>query len=234
MLVTDISTRRGESVLLVYECGEPLVSLTNISPKIKVYPYYYLHRVQGAFQDCYLREGAAQKLRHAAEQLPEGIHLVVLDGWRPYEVQLALYEMTKAILLKNGEVTEKNITRELEKFVAYPSDDPEAPSRHMTGGAVDLTLADDQGWLDMGTDFDEFTDKAKTDWYDDRSNLSANEIIVRNNRTLLKQMMVNVGFRNYEEEWWHYDYGNQPWAALTNEIAFYKGIKLPKNVLSRS
>lgn len=230
MGLSDNLTKRGGSAFLVPDCGEALVSLTDLSPRIEVYPYYHRHRVPGALRDCYLREGAARRLCQAAEQLPEGIRMVVLDGWRPYEVQLALYEMTKALLKKDGARSAENIVRELEKFVAYPSDDPENPSPHMTGGAVDLTLADELGWLDMGTDFDEFTEKAKSDWFERLRDPGGNEIAIRNNRRLLRRTMLEAGFRNYEEEWWHYDFGNLPWAAITDETPIYKGIKLQTNV----
>jgi D-alanyl-D-alanine dipeptidase len=208
----------------IYESGEPLVSLSNISSKIKVFPYYFQEKLPGTFKECYLREGAAKRLVKAAEKLPKNLDFVVLDGWRPYEVQKVLYEMTRDGFRKKG-MDESEIDREISKFVAYPSENIDTPSPHMTGGSIDLTIADQDGWLDMGTGFDEFTDKAKTDWYEEAPNLSENEQQIRNNRRLLKQVMTDVGFHNFEEEWWHYDYGNQRWAMLSHQSAIYKGLR---------
>lgn len=210
----------------IHETGEPFVSLSNLSPKIKVFPYYFQQNVPGALTDCYLREGAAQRLVNAAEQLPNGLSFVVLDGWRPYEVQLALYEITKdAFRKKYGRKEENKDLHELSKFVAYPSANPDTPSPHMTGGAIDLTIANQDGWLDMGTEFDEFTERAQTDWYERIPNPNEREQKIQDNRRLLKQVMTAAGFKNYEQEWWHFDYGDQLWAMSTNQVAIYKGVK---------
>lgn len=208
----------------IHETGEPLVSLSNLSHKIKVFPYYFHHNVPGALNNCYLREGAAQRLARAAEQLPARLTLVVLDGWRPYEVQLALYEITKEFFRTTYGLKEDEVLQELAKFVAPPSADPDNPSPHMTGGAIDLTIADQDGWLDMGTGFDEFTEKSQTDWYERIPRPNERERTIRENRRLLQRVMSAAGFRNYEQEWWHYDYGNQRWAMLTKQTALYKGI----------
>ena len=29
--------------------------------------------------------------------------------------------------------------------------------------------------------------------------------------------MTEAGFQNYEEEWWHYDYGNVTWARKAHK-----------------
>lgn len=215
----------GYRSIPIHETGERLVSLSNLSPKIKVSPFYFQQKIPEAINDCYLRQGAAERLLRAAERLPDGLHFVVLDGWRPYEVQLALYEIHKETLRKTNGMTEGRVLQELSKFVAYPSENPDTPSPHMTGGAVDLTIADSEGWLDMGTGFDEFTEKAKTDWFESRTEFEHQEEKIRSNRRLLKTVMTSAGFMNYENEWWHYDYGNQRWAMSTGETAIYKGLR---------
>lgn len=211
--------------LPIRECGEPLVSLSGLSPKIRVHPYYRHANIPGALADCLLREGAAAKLIEAAVLLPDGCRFVVLDGFRPYEVQLELYQMIKRDLESKGEFRSKQeLAAQIAKYVAFPSPDIERPSPHMTGGAVDLTLADDNGWIDMGTDFDDFSDKARTAWYELPPSPNEKELLIRNNRRLLYHAMTSVGFANYENEWWHFDYGNQRWAMHTGHTAFYKGI----------
>jgi len=210
---------------LIEENREKIVSLTDFSPKIKVYPAYFKQGIPGALPDCYLREGAAKRLQQAASLLPDDLHLVVLDGWRPYEVQLSIYKETeKNIAAENPDISQEELARRVQRFVAFPSQSIDKPANHLTGGAVDLTIANKDGWLEMGTDFDDFTDKARTDWFAQNSQETDKDKEIIKNRTLLFECMEKAGFKNYYEEWWHYDYGNPRWASDTGKIACYKGV----------
>ncbi|GAC1500163.1 MAG: hypothetical protein NVS1B10_03540 [Candidatus Saccharimonadales bacterium] len=65
--------------------------------------------------------------------------------------------------------------------------------------AVDVTLADQQGnYLDMGTDFDEFSLRAHANY----EQLSKDQI---SNRQLLVDGMISASFRQWPYEWWHFD-----------------------------
>lgn len=81
-------------------------------------------------------------------------------------------------------------------------------SSHMRGSTVDLTLATqtEQGWqeLDMGTEFDVFGLSAAPDYTD----LSLTQ---RNNRLLLRSLMLQHGFHGFELEWWHFTLNNEPY-----------------------
>lgn len=114
---------------------------------------------------------------------------------------------------------------EISKYVAIPTRDLMKPSPHLTGGAVDLTLANEQGWIDMGTGFDDFTEKAQLEWYERKASLSPQEKTIRDYRRLLRQVMENAGFVSNSEEWWHYDYGNRRWANATGGSILYYGIE---------
>ena len=57
--------------------------------------------------------------------------------------------------------------------------------------------------LDMGTGFDCFHPQAHTL----ASGLSISQ---RVNRLLLKQVMEQQGFKNYDQEWWHYTLNHEP------------------------
>lgn len=136
---------------LIHQEKERLVSLADISPRIHVFPYYFHQKIPGAQPCCYVREGVAERLIAAASLLPADLQLVVLDGWRPYEVQLALYENIKSqVMTDHPQASPSDILEILHTFVAKPSQDIERPSPHMSGGAVDVTLGTEQGWLDMG------------------------------------------------------------------------------------
>ncbi|KSU80305.1 D-alanyl-D-alanine dipeptidase [Fictibacillus enclensis] len=203
---------------------EPLISLTGVSLRVEVYPFYYHNHLPGSENDCFLRNGTVEKLINAAEQLPPGLKLVVLDGWRSYETQLAIYETIKKDL-EDQQLTPEEMQIEISKYVAIPTRDLMKPSPHLTGGAVDLTLANDQGWIDMGTGFDDFTEKAQLEWYERKASLSPQEKTIRDYRRLLRQVMENAGFVSNSEEWWHYDYGNKRWANATGGSILYYGIE---------
>jgi D-alanyl-D-alanine dipeptidase len=208
----------------ILENGEILVRVSGISPRIQVFPYYYHQGISGAYNECYVREGVAERLIIAAELLPPGYSLVVLDGWRPYQVQQALFELVRNNLLESHPgAAESDINKLLHTFVAHPSQDIYAPSPHLTGGAVDLTIGRAEEWLNMGTDFDETSERSRTDWYERNPCRTEEEQIIQKNRKLLVESMTRAGFVNYEE-WWHYEFGNQRWASLTGNTACYAGI----------
>ncbi|HWH15448.1 MAG TPA: M15 family metallopeptidase, partial [Miltoncostaeaceae bacterium] len=102
------------------------------------------------------------------------------------------------------------------RFVTPPSRSSLAPPPHLTGGAVDLTLARADGTpLDMGTAFDAFTEEAGTRAFE------ASPGAVRDHRRLLYWTMNAAGFTNYAEEWWHFDHGDQFWGLVTGRPARY-------------
>jgi len=69
---------------------------------------------------------------------------------------------------------------------------------HTSGNMIDLTLVDETGKeLNMGTDFDEFSEKAHT--------LNAKGDILEN-RNKLQAIMKKHGFKNYPKEWWHFTF----------------------------
>jgi D-alanyl-D-alanine dipeptidase len=208
----------------IVECGEKIISLSHLSEKIKVYPYYYHHGYEGALPDCFLREGAAALLLKAAEQLPDGYFFVVLDGWRSFKLQTSIYDRFKHELLVQGWQEGIELEEELTKFVALPSEDPTKPSPHLTGGAVDLTIAGPDGWIEMGTSFDDFTAKAVTRYYEEASGTDEQVKVIRHNRRWLYHLMTGVGFTNYHKEWWHFDYGNPSWAKKKQATAIYQGM----------
>jgi zinc D-Ala-D-Ala dipeptidase len=75
-------------------------------------------------------------------------------------------------------------------------------SMHTRGLAVDLTIVDKEGKeLDMGTPFDNFTEKAHSGY----QNLPKN---VLENRKILRGVMNEVGFNGITTEWWHYAFRN--------------------------
>lgn len=208
----------------IQECGESLVSLTNNPlPKVQLYPFYYYRGISGALNDILCRESIYEKLRSAANHLPKNHSLLIWDAWRPYAVQQYLFEEFKNTIERLNPLGDVNDL--VSKFVSFPSINSNNPSPHFTGGSVDLTVIDESGkLLEMGTAFDHFGEESNTQFFSESH--SPQGILIHQNRKLLLDAMVELGFQNYENEWWHFDYGNQFWGIKTGEIAKYGLINL--------
>ena len=129
---------------------------------------------------CLVHESLADGLAIAANALrATGDVLVFWDCYRPHDVQVRMYEAVSD-----------------PGWVARPG----AFARsHETGRSVDVTLADAQGLVDMGTDFDEFSPRSHAYATD---GLSMQQ---RANRKRLRDAMSAGGLTVYRGEWWHFD-----------------------------
>lgn len=185
------------------------------------FPAYFRQGIPCATEKPMLRKSVLERLKKAASLLPQGYRLVVLDAWRPYAVQKGLYDTYYQQLQKDNPTwTQEQLNEQVKFFVSPPSTDALYPAVHSTGGAVDVTIADVNGkWLDMGTDFDDFSPLAHTAAFEGSDNET-----VQNNRRLLFHCMIAAGFTNLPSEWWHYDYGNGFWAHYNQCTPLYDGI----------
>ncbi|MEG2859301.1 MAG: M15 family metallopeptidase [Clostridia bacterium] len=130
----------------------------------------------------------------------EGLQLLVWDAARP--------QRAVDCFVRWSEAPEDDLTRTRH----YPNLDKSQlfgeyiarRSGHSRGCAVDLTLVDETGApLDMGGDFD---------LMDARSHHGARDVGKRQaaNRKLLRRIMLDAGFDDYESEWWHYTVKDEP------------------------
>lgn len=204
------------SQIPIQECAEPLVPLSLAPAPIKVFPAYNRLGTPGAVADCFIREGVYRRLLAVARSLPDGLSLVILDGWRPWRVQQYLFDsLYEAMHHEHPDASEAELIAMTREFVSIASRDPQAPSPHLTGGAVDVTLCDADGlMLNMGTRFDEASPASHTDYFEQFAEGSA-EQIARDRRRLLFNAMSQQGFTNLPSEWWHYDFGDQLWASYS-------------------
>ena len=202
---------------------EPLVNVVEFSNgKIIADMQYIKQGIPGAIQTPYLRKEVAERLVFASSMLPNGYKLKIYDGWRPYEVQKYLYDEYFLRLKNNPEyagASDEIIHSIAKKFVSFPKKGEELSYVHSSGGAVDLTIAKENGQeLDMGCAFDCFYPIANT------CALEGVDCVQAKNRRLLYTVMIKAGFTNYPEEWWHYDYGDLFWAGITGREVFYSSI----------
>ena len=215
--------------IAIIDCQEPLIDTQTLT-HVKTRPMYFLQGIPDALPTCYVRQSIAHKLEQISQSLPAGLHLVVLDGWRPLTVQQRLRE---AFLLdiqqRFPHLSEEEQQHTLNQFVAQPSSNPKRPSPHVTGGSVDVSICDADGnLLDMGSAFDAPVDES---WTSALESLPASA--AQQNRRLLYHSMISHGFSNMPSEWWHFDFGNQLWALRTGkEWAVYGlvDIGLPNSI----
>ena len=127
---------------------------------------------------------AARALAHAQRRLEKhALGLLVYDAYRPARATRAMVRWAETTghewVLDQGYIARR--------------------SNHNRGAAIDLTLVrlSDGKPRDMGTPYDTFSTKAHT--------ANASGAALRN-RLTLKRAMEPFGFRNYRNEWWHYDF----------------------------
>ena len=199
----------------VRENGESLIQIEDNHPRIFSESFYYLQHIPNSLKSLYLREGTYERMKQAVLLLPENYSLILYDGYRPIDVQQYLFmHFSKQIKLQYPDFTEQEVLNETHKYVAFPNKGREFNTPHLTGGAIDLTLGDLNGRaLDLGTAFDEISEKSATRYFEQHPEEHRE---ARIHRRLLYNCMTMVGFSNYSEEWWHYDFNNVSWARRVN------------------
>jgi D-alanyl-D-alanine dipeptidase len=101
------------------------------------------------------------------------------------------------------------------------------PPPHSTGAAVDLTIADGAGPLEMGGEIDAVGAISEPDHYGEsaRRRAGSREAEWHGRRQCLAQVMGAAGFAQHPNEWWHFSHGDQLWAWRTGaEAAIYGGV----------
>ena len=155
---------------------------------------------------CFLHCDAKEKFNKAKKIANDlGYKIKIFDAFRPLEAQWLLWEEDP-----NPE------------FLT----DPRSGSPHSRGVAIDLTLIGKDGKdIDMGTDFDSFTNKSHHGNYEISKR-------AQQNRLLLLGIMTLAGWDFYKNEWWHYQLFNarNTYDLLSNED-LKKSMMLEKDIL---
>ena len=156
-----------------------------------------------------LRSEVVSRLVDAQSKLPEGVRLLVVEGYRPYAAQLAIFTGYQSELRRlHPGWGEERLYVEASKFVS-----PVEVAPHSTGGAVDLTLCTSAGVeLDMGTAIDATPVESDDACFTAAATIGAE---ARENRRILIDALTAVGMVNYPTEWWHWSYGDRYWALIT-------------------
>lgn len=216
----------------IEDCKEELVSLKDIDDKIIISPQYYINNIPGAENDCKVRTSIAEKLLRIAHRLPDGYCLLIWDTFRTIQTQQELFNGYYEIFKKETALVGDELINYTCKFVSLPSLDKTRPSPHNTGAVVDLTICTvDKTELLLGTKFDDFEEKAYTDFYEKKlvreGKLNDEDMEILLNRRILCNLFSEEGFVNYPYEIWHKSFGDQMWCELLNkDLAIYGSSEL--------
>ena len=188
----------------------------------------YHQQFPGAIERLLLRRSVAERLAQVDEGLRKtGLKLFVHDAWRPTAVQAYAHDIWMPARLREADpmLEGEMLVKAVEQYWAAPTVDPASPSPHLTGAAVDLSLASIHSGqcLFMGSIFDELTEAGHTDYFETHAAVSYSDQEAQANRRILYHAMTEAGFSNQPYEWWHYSWGDQMWAKLAGRPAAYYG-----------
>ena len=226
---------RPWSPIPIHDCGEPLLPLPSDLLRLEPHPYRTVGAPYGADACPFrLREGVIERLLQAQGRLQErspDCRLAVFDAWRPLAVQrfMVAYAIAEECQRRGVDPHQPSaelvaVEHEVGRFWAPPSDDPATPPPHSTGAAVDLTLAGPDGEpLDLGSPIDAIGAVSEPDHFAvvarevSDPQLRSQAALFQQRRDLLAAVMLEAGFAQHPNEWWHFSHGDQLWAWRTGD-----------------
>lgn len=204
--ISNVTFVSDVSDVKVKDNGEMLVPLTNEDAEnLIVFSKAYRDGRAGTREEVLVRETVKELLIKASKNLPIGYQLVAWESYTPR----TLHEALRKKILTESEMNAIS---------------------HMTGGAVDVSLADENGnLLEMGTDLNHGSPENKSTLYfeeleDSGAELTAEQKTLLKNRRILFHVMSEAGFINNPLAWFHWDYGNIWWAKAKGDDAFYSSV----------
>ena len=193
----------------------------------------YWRRADGAIEQLWLRASVADRLARVNRRAAiAGLELFLFDAWRPRAVQAFFHDvwMPGEIARRQPGLDGASLMAETERYWAAPTSDKDSPAPHETGAAVDLSLRWKGGaLLWMGSLFDDVSALAHRDRFEalDEANASFSDLEARAARRLLHWLMAEEGFAGHPDEWWHFSWGDQMWAALSGAGRAHYGLAAP-------
>jgi zinc D-Ala-D-Ala dipeptidase len=187
----------------VSDNGEDLADVRDRGLRVSAF------RADDAGDFAHVRAGLATRLLRAAGLLPRGMHLLLIEGYRPPALQRRYFDDYLSSLRKSDPGTDEEQLRMLtSRYVSPPTIAP-----HSAGAAIDLTLcADDGTELDLGTPVNANPEESMGACYTHHPSVGGE---ARRNRATLAGALGAAGLVNYPTEWWHWSYGDRYWAMAT-------------------
>jgi D-alanyl-D-alanine dipeptidase len=222
---------------------ELFVDIQDVIPNIQLdVRYFSQHNFVGDKVDgynaakCILTRPAADALSKVQKDLSQfSLSLKIYDCYRPQRAVNHFVRWAKEI---DNTKTKKEFYPTIDKRNLFSDGYIDSKSGHSRGSTIDLTIVPlptphqdsyvagqklsecylpaeqrfHDNSIDMGTGFDCFHELSHTE----NKNIGHQQRI---NRMLLKSLMEEHGFRNFEKEWWHFTLNNEPYPGTYFDFA---------------
>lgn len=204
----------------ISECSEPLIDLKHQTT------LQYGPPPENEFTaPCYtkVRKTVYDKLCKAQDDLPDGWYFRLYEGFRSLDVQKMLFDQEyERVVARYPHKQHAELFKETTRLISpvINLDGSMNIPPHNTGGAVDVEIINEDGYLiDMGMEAKDWINVHPDLCLLDYQGISAK---AKQNRKILFQVMSAHGFINYPTEWWHFSFGDRYWAYCSKKPhAFY-------------
>lgn len=192
------------------EMPSTFVYLNSIEPSIQVELRYLSSNnfigkpINGYKSNCLITTKEAAKQLQIIQQklLKENLSLKIFDSYRP---QQAVDHFVKWAKVLNDTLMKQEYYPKVRKSQLFNLGFIASKSGHTRGSTVDLTIVNlkTNKELDMGSSYD-FFGKESHPFY---KNITKKQ---KQNRLFLRKIMVENGFKPYNNEWWHFTLKKEP------------------------
>lgn len=160
--------------------------------------------IDGYINDCIIvTKPTAKALKTIQKKLKkEALSIKIFDAYRP---QQAVDHFVKWAKVINDTVMKQHYYPKVPKSQLFNLGYIASKSGHTRGSTVDVTIVDLKTGkeLDMGSPYDFFGTKSHPFY----RKISEKQ---KENRMLLRRMMLKNGFKPYDNEWWHFTLKDEP------------------------
>jgi zinc D-Ala-D-Ala dipeptidase len=210
----------------IIDCKEELIDLNSVNDS-RIQP---MSKFDSRFEYSYsgyslIRISVYEKLIKMLEFLPKNIGIVYSECFRPLWKQKEYFDKVykeKLKIISDRYLAYEETSKLVSPFIKN------IPV-HCTGAAIDMTLFiitdDKEELMDMG-EFDVVFGKNNQ-----HETFSQNTTTKqRKNRLLLLKAASEAGLVNYGYEWWHFSYGDKPWAYVKGKPNAIYGLIINENL----
>lgn len=187
------------------------VYLGDVDASIKVELRYFSNnnfigkKIDGYNNNCLIvTKRTALALKEVQKILSiKGLSLKIFDGYRP---QQAVNHFVRWAKKENDTLMKSQYYPNVPKNELFKRGYIASKSGHSRGSTVDLTIIDltTGKELDMGSPYDFFGEESHP-FYE---KITKDQ---KKNRMYLREIMLLNGFIPYDNEWWHFTLGNEPY-----------------------
>ena len=160
--------------------------------------------IDGYKNNCIIvtKETANQLKKIQKKLLKEGLSLKIFDAYRP---QQAVNHFVRWAKVLNDTLMKQEYYPDVQKSELFQLGYIASKSGHTRGSTVDLTIVNlkTKKELDMGSPYDFFGIQSHPFY----KNITAKQ---KQNRLFLRKIMLENGFKPYDNEWWHFTLKKEP------------------------